>query len=380
MRIGFDAKRATHNFRGLGNYSRGLIEGLLKYYPQEQLCLYSPPVKEAKAIDWLRSLPSSAQLKCPEGLIEKNIPTLWRSFLISNTLSRDHLDIFHGLSHEIPNRLDHCSFKKVVTMHDLIFLRYPEFFPLIDRMVYSQKFRYACKHSDLVLAICEQTKEDLIHFLGVDEKKIVVHYQSCDPLFYELRSTSELDSLRIKYQLHKPYIINVGAFEERKNQLGLLEAYGEMAHLIEEDLVFIGKGKKYRAQVIQKTNELKLNSRVHFFDHVSFEELPLFYQAAKILCFPSLFEGFGIPITEALFSKIPVITSFGSCFPESAGPNSYFIDPLSRSSIADGLVKILSNQKTQEQMISRGYEYVQRFHRRESTTHLMDIYTQLTAN
>lgn len=377
MRIGFEAKRAIHNFRGLGNYSRGLIEGLSEYQPEDELILYSPPIKDKKGQEWVDSLSSHTILKYPPTQIASTFSSFWRSFLLASELKKDQLDIFHGLSHEIPYRLKGVMpFKKIVTMHDLIFLRYPEFFPLIDRIVYNQKFKYACKNADMVIAICEQTREDLINFLGVEEKKIVVHYQSCAPIFYQPLGKAKIDAVREKYKLQKSFIIHVGAFEERKNQLTLLEAYAQITGRIQEDLVFIGQGKKYKDKVESRVRELKLDQRVHILNSVGFEELPAIYQAASALCFPSLFEGFGIPIVEALFSKTPVITSIGSCFLESAGSDSIFIDPLSCSSIAEGLLSVLGDQHLQTQMSEKGLKFVQRFHRRETTAHLMDLYRQ----
>ncbi len=378
MRIGFEAKRATHNFRGLGNYSRGLIEGLIKYHGTEEYILYSPPFKDQRAKKWISSLEGRYELKVPKHFIESHFASFWRSFLLSNELKKDHLNIFHGLSHEIPFGLKGSqSFKKIVTMHDLIFLRYPQFFPFIDRAVYNQKFRYACKHSDLVIAICQQTKEDLIRFLGVEEKKIIVHYQSCSPLFYEQVSSNLLVAVQLKYALPESYILNVGAFEERKNQLNLLESFAMIKDKIKENLVFIGHKNEYQKKVEARVAELKLNDRVHFLSLVPHTDLPALYQMAKVFCFPSLFEGFGIPIIEALFSKIPVITSFGSCFPESAGPNSYYIDPQSVSSLSVGLMSVLGNENLQAKMKNEGFDYVQRFHQKESSGQLMDIYRQV---
>ncbi len=377
MHIGFEAKRATHNSRGLGNYSRGLIEGLLEYSPKDELYLFTPPFKERWAQNWVKSLSSKAHIKLPKSFVGKKFPSFWRSFLLPRDLREMKLDIFHGLSHEIPYRLDSLPFKKIVTIHDLIFLRYPEFFPLIDRLVYAQKFQYACTHSDTIIAICEQTKADLIKFFGVDEKKIVVHYQSCSPIFYNKQSSEKLKSLNEKYKIKKPFILNVGAFEERKNQLNILEAYAQIANQIEDDLVFIGQGKKYKSKVQARALELKLNSRVYFLDKIDFSELPLFYQAANVFCFPSLFEGFGIPIIEALFSGTPVITSFGSCFPESAGADSYFVDPLSQSDIGQALLKVAKDQNLRNHMSLQGLKYVQRFHRQQSTSELLEIYRRV---
>lgn len=377
MRLGFDGKRATQNFRGLGNYSRGIIEGLLQY-SGEDIFLYSPPVKDKRAIQWLDDHSDKRlHLIEPQGLISKKIPALWRSSFINTVLKKDNLEIYHGLSHEIPYGVNSSVKKSIVTMHDLIFLRYPEFFPFIDRLTYKRKFTYACKQSDMVIAICEQTKRDLIDFLGVDEKKIVVHYQSCDPFFYELRDFSEIKNLMGKYHFERPFILNVGAFEERKNQLTLIEAYSSIASKIEQDLVLIGNGKTYLEECKALVEKLKLTARVRFLSNIPFAELPLFYQAADLFCFPSHFEGFGLPIVESLFSQTPVITSFGSCFPESAGPDSVYVDPKSVKDISDKIIQVLGNVTLQETMISKSYTFVQKFHRKQVTENLLECYSRL---
>lgn len=377
MRLGFDGKRATQNFRGLGNYSRGIIEGLLEY-SQEDLFLYTPVIKDERAKKWLKDQHNlRLHIKEPKNIIGQALPSLWRSFLIADELKEDQLDLFHGLSHEIPVGINKAAKKSVVTIHDLIFLRYPDFFPLIDRITYKQKFSYACKHADMVIAICEQTKRDLIEFLGVDEKKIVVHYQSCDPFFYEMRNFDEQKNLMKKYHFERPFILNVGAFEERKNQLALIEAFAKISTQIEQDLVLIGNGKSYLEECKKKVEDLSLSSRVRFLSNIPFAELPIFYQTADLFCFPSHFEGFGLPITEALFSKTPVITSFGSCFPESAGPDSVYIDPLSVNDISDKILQVLSDVKLQETMIAKGYDFVQRFHRKNVTMNILECYAQL---
>lgn len=377
MRLGFDGKRATQNFRGLGNYSRGLIEGLLDY-SQEEIFLYTPTVNDERAKRWLKEHESPRlTVREPQSLIAQKIPSLWRSFSIVSDLKKDNLDLFHGLSHEIPVGLDGAKCKSVVTIHDLIFLRYPEFFPLIDRITYKKKFSYAGKNADMVIAICEQTKRDLIEFLGVDEKKIVVHYQSCDPVFYEMRDFSEQKALMAKYSFERPFILTVGAFEERKNQLALISAYGKIANQVEQDLVLIGNGKKYLESCKKKVEELGLSNRVHFLSNIPFSELPVFYQTADLFCFPSHFEGFGLPIVESLFSKTPVITSFGSCFPESAGPDSVYVDPLSVQDISDKMLKVLNDVSLQENMIAKGFEFVQQFHRENVNTKLLECYAKL---
>ncbi len=377
MRIGFDGKRATQNFRGLGNYSRGLIEGLLEF-SDEELFLYSSIVKDERALKWLSDQKKSKLiLREADGAFSKIAPSLWRSFLIINDLKKDKLDLYHGLSHEIPAGSKELPFKTAVTIHDLIFMRYPEFFPFIDRLTYKKKFSYAGHNADLVIAICEQTKKDLIEFLGVNEKKIVVHYQSCDPVFYKEGTSDQKKHALEKYKIQNPFILNVGAFEERKNQLRLIEAFARVSGKIEQDLVLIGNGKKYLEECKNKSQELNISSRVHFLSNVPLNDLPLLYQSADLFCFPSHFEGFGLPIVEALFSKTPVVTSLGSCFPESAGPDSEYIDPLSISDISDRIVKVLGDKNLQETMITKGLSFVQKFSRENSTKNLLECYSRL---
>lgn len=376
MRIGFDGKRATMNFRGLGNFSRGLIEGLLDYSDNE-LFLYTPKAVHPRAVEWLKKNQNERlHVRFPQSVVEKKWHALWRSLSIAGDINSDKLDLFHGLSHEIPFSSKMIKTKKVVTIHDLIFLRYPEFFPFIDRVTYKAKFKFSCDQSDKVIAICEQTKRDLIDFLNVPEEKILVHYQSCDPVFYDLRAESELASLKEKYNLHKPFLLTVGAFEQRKNQLGLIRSF----HLVKEknlDLVLIGAGKDYLKQCRELVSKLKLENRVHFLSNISFHELPLFYQAADIFCFPSFFEGFGLPIVEALFSKTPVITSVGSCFPESGGPTTVYTDPHRPEDLANEIDRLITNPQMLKMMSEDGFKFVQKFHRRDSTLALLECYRQV---
>jgi glycosyltransferase involved in cell wall biosynthesis len=374
MRIGFEAKRATHNFRGLGNYSRGIIEGLSKYFPNEEFFLYSPALKDPRAFEWVKTLSSNVHLRLPQKNVEKTFKEVWRRYLVKKDLIDDNLDIFHGLSHEIPYRLGECNFKRVVTIHDLIYLRYPEFFPTIDRVVYNHKFKHACQNADMVLAICEQTKFDLMQFLNVPEYKIQVHYQSCSPTFYDKRSPKEIEDFKSKYSISKPYILNVGAFEQRKNQLNLIDAFAMIANEVDAELILIGDGKDYKEQVKAKIQNINLENRIRILSGISHFDLPLFYQASNLFCFPSFFEGFGIPIVEALFSGVPVITSIGSCFPESAGENSIYIDPHSPTEIAQAIKTVLSNENLRMQMTNRGLDFVQKFHIKNSSEELIKLY------
>jgi glycosyltransferase involved in cell wall biosynthesis len=377
LKIGFDGKRATCNFRGLGNYSRGLVEGLIELNLNHKFFLYTPNFKDQRAITWILKNQNHLSIKTPNSTLGNLLPGIWRSYFLAQDLKRDGIDLFHGLSHEIPFQDKKSTYKSVVTIHDLIFLRYPEFFPLIDRMVYYQKFKYSILNSDLVIAICEQTKNDIIHYFHIDPKKVVVHYQSIDPIFYIESSKENIETVLLKFNLLGPFILNVGAFEERKNQKKLLQAYLNIADKIPHDLVFIGNGGKYLKEIELQLSNHPLKNRVKILKNVGYLELPKIYQASSLFVFPSHFEGFGIPIVEALFSKVPVITSHGSCFPESAGKHSKFIDPNSINEIEKAIEDVLQNKNTRESMISEGLVHAQNFTRISSSNSLNEIYTGL---
>lgn len=376
MKIGFDGKRATHNFRGLGNYSRGIIEGLYTFAPENELFLYTPPFNDPRAINWTNHHPK-LKIKTPRNLISKKIPSFWRSFLLEREIKRDEIDLYHGLSHEIPRVSSKRKYKVAVTIHDLIYLRYPEYFPKVDRVVFDKKFRYATQNSDVVIAICEQTKNDLIEFFKTDEKKIKVHYQSCSPVFLLKKSQEEKDLFRQNHHLERPYILNVGAFEERKNQKSAVLAFSQIANKFDVDLVLVGNGKKYLHEVKELIHSLKLESRIKILNNFPFHSLPILYQCAEIFFFPSHFEGFGIPIVEALCSSVPVACSKGSCFPESAGPDSLFFDSKNVDEMAQILNVLLNDNERRIDIARKGLLYSERFHLKNSTSELLKIYHQI---
>ena len=171
MKIGFDAKRAFFNPTGLGNYSRTLISSLSNRFPDHEYFLYSPKVSHNGLFS---ADTNNLQLRIPAGLIAKLAPALWRSYGMNRTLKQDKLDLYHGLSHELPAGIKKTKIPSVVTIHDLIYLRYPKYYPAMDRWVYDKKFRHSCRVADRIIAVSEQTRRDLIEFFNVIPEKITV--------------------------------------------------------------------------------------------------------------------------------------------------------------------------------------------------------------
>lgn len=378
MKIGFDGKRALHNMRGLGNYSRALIDSLTQFYPENDYLIFSPKrgVPE-RGTQWLGSV-QKIELIGPENFWRSMPSFLWRSFHLSKLIEQKEIQLYHGLSHELPLTKENKKRKQLVTIHDLIFMREPQFFPWWDRQVYKKKFSYSCEVADKVIAISEQTKNDLVEYLKVPPSKIEVVYQCCDPIFYH-SSTGDSGhrSVLKKYEIKRPYFLCVGALESRKNTMGVLSAYHQLKNNRDVDLVFVGKGDRYAKEMNLKIQKWNLEDQVHILSTVAFSELPALYAEALATLYPSFFEGFGLPIVESLFCKTPVITSKGSCFSEAGGPGALYINPRSEAEISNAMLFLLENVEKRFELAQLGFEHVQQFRMVETAKKMMNVYQSL---
>lgn len=381
MRIAFDAKRAFQNSTGLGHYSRTLITSLVTGYPQHQYYLMAPKLTGRY------QLPSgNAHIITPRGF-DKAFSSLWRSKWVKKDLKRLGIDLYHGLSHEIPVGIHRTGIRSVVTMHDLIFEHYPNQYKAIDVAIYRKKFRYACRHADHIIAISQQTKKDLVDIYHTPPNKITVCYQSCDHIYGQKLTEAQKDEIRKTYGLPQQYLLYVGSIIERKNLLRICQALA-MLHTTDIPLVVIGSGSdKYYQSVKEYIRHNKLEQRVIFLSeqpatkdlpgYKTSADFPAIYQSATALIYPSMFEGFGIPVLEALWSGLPVITSNTSCLPEAGGNAAYYIDPHNTEDIAMGIEKVLSDNTLREQMIEKGYAHAATFSLQATTAAVMQVYQQV---
>ncbi|WP_293709314.1 glycosyltransferase family 1 protein [uncultured Parabacteroides sp.] len=370
MKVAFDAKRITHNSTGLGNYGRYVIDILSDYYPENAYDLYSP----SKGKDHLRN-----KLREKKNItyhypspIDSLLKSVWRSYGIIKDLKKFSPDIFHGLSNELPIGLKKAGIQSVVTIHDLIFIRYPQFYKKIDRTIYNHKFRKACEQADRVIAISDMTRQDIIKTYHIPEEKIDVVYQGCAPLFLKQVSSEQKEKIRTKYNLPPCYILSVGSIEQRKNLLLIVRALRQLGKDIH--LIAIGKRTPYTDIVETYIKENNMQQQVSILNNVPFEDLPGFYQMADLFIYPSFFEGFGIPIIEALHSNVPVIAATGSCLEEAGGPDSLYVEPNDVNDLSEKINWILSTPTQAELMKKAGKEYVKRFTDQQIANDLMNVY------
>ncbi len=371
MRIGYEAKRAFLNMTGLGNYCREVIRMMAANYPHNQYFLYTPKVKATSKRDFLAPYPEVKTITPPSKLFT----SLWRSKGVVKNLKRDSIDLYHGLSHELPIGIQQTGIKTVVTIHDLIFMRFPQYFGFISRKIYAAKIKYACKHADKIIAISEKTKEDLIELLNVDANKIEVIYQSCDVIFKAEQSQQKKAEVKTKYNLPEKYLLNVGTIEPRKNLLLLIKALVYLPN--DTQLVVIGKETSYANKINEYIINHKLDNKVLFLKNVAFDDLPAIYQLAELFVYPSKYEGFGIPVLEALVSGTPVIAAKGSCLEEAGGPDTIYIDPDDETDLIEKIKAVLTDKPLQQKMIERGFIYAAKFEDLKLAPQLMHLYTNL---
>lgn len=378
MKIAFDAKRAAQNRTGLGNYSRFIIR-ILSQQGSDELHLYIPNPRHCP---FLAEIPTVKQLHLhfPIKAPWRKMRSLWRVWGVTADVRHDCLDIYHGLSNELPLNVRSMGCKTVVTVHDLIFLRHPEFYKPIDRWIYNLKFSRACRNADRIIAVSEFTKRDIIHYYNIDKEKIDVVYQGCDPAFAAPISNEKLVEVRERYGLPERFVLYVGSIEERKNARLLIDAAEKASKAGQTfDVVLVGRPTTYCQHLKYDLETMTCRNRCHFFHSVPFADLPAFYHLATLFVYPSVVEGFGIPMLEAITAGIPAIGCKGSCLEEAGGPASIYVAPDDSNTLASTIIRLLNDDNERQRMIDAGHDYARRFADDRLRNELMNVYQKALA-
>lgn len=342
MKIGFDAKRLFLNNTGLGNYSRTLVRNLQFYFPEHQYFLFTPAIVCNSETQYFVDNPDF-QIITPGS---KSV--FWRQWGINDDIKNLGLDIYHGLSHELPFGQKPGRTKHLVTIHDLIFELYPQYYSYTDRKLYSFKYRKSAEKADHIVSISENTANDVSKIWSIPRSKITTVYQACHPIIIEQERS----------QTEKKHFLYVGSITERKNLVNVIKALQLFPPDERKPLVVIGSGREYRVKVESLINELNLFSWVTFTGQVDNDQLVDYYDSAIALLYPSQYEGFGIPIIECAFRKTPVITSLSSSMPEAGGPHTFYVNPEDETELYNQMNFIIKNQKLVRERVKKTYKYV----------------------
>lgn len=368
MKVGFDGKRVFYNRSGLGNYSRDLITILSKFTPENRYIIYRGSTKPG--VDF--SYENNVVERFPGLSIYAKLSSLWRSYGIVRDIIKDKLDIYHGLSGELPFGIKKAGCKSVVTVHDCIFMRYPELYHYTYIKTFEAKNRYSLKVADEIIAISEQTKDDIVKYFGIEESRISVVYQGCNDIFREKKTERERDTVRKKYSLPDKFILYVGTIEPRKNLMSVFE--GALKSNRDIPIVAVGRATEYQDKVKQFTVDNNMESRSYFLNNVETEDLPAIYQMASIFIYPSIFEGFGIPILEALCSGTAVITTDKPIFHEVGGDAAEYVPYGDSNIMASKISLLLENDSYRDEKITKGFEQSELFTKDKIADNILEIY------
>jgi len=368
MNIGIDAKRIVRNGTGLGSYGRTLVNDLIRLGDsQMQLSLYAPD----EGRDEFRSqIIEGVQFCYPRRKITGMLAGLrkawWRSHGVVNDLRHDGIDVYHGLSGELPIGLHKAGIRGIVTIHDLIFMRHPEYYRWIDARLYEWKFRQSLREADRIIAISERTRQDILELGGEQyADRITVIYQSFSPRFSTAVTPEKKAEVRQRYKLPQRYVLSVGTIERRKN----LALAAEAVELLPQDihLVAVGRPTGY-------VRELPHDERIHLLSGVPDSDLAAIYAQAETFVYPSRYEGFGIPIIEAIAAGLPVVACSGSCLEEAGGPDTLYVGCDDVIGMAESIKMSLRGARGRSERIARSREYIRRFEGNNVAAQVAQLY------
>ncbi len=385
MNYGFDAKRAFQNTTGLGNYARDLLRILAQRRPGHRYLAYGAGkagapagAGEGPAVcpvngggDWL--VPG-LERRGPDTTWGRCLPRLWRLCGLTAQLRRDGVQLFHGLSNELPLGLERSGVRSVVTIHDLIFERFPALFSPVDRRLYAWKYRSAVARADRIIAISGQTRDDLVELYGVNPSRIRVVHQGCRPAFQAPPAPGADDEVARRLDLPPRFLLCVGTVERRKNLELVVKALPGLPGV---PLLVVGRQTGYAGEVRALARRLGVEDRLRFTRTDCAGTLAALYRRCTVSVYPSRYEGFGIPIVEALFCGAPVVTTPGGACQEAAGPGAGYVGPDDVDGMRELLAALLADEGRRAEMSAAGRRHARRFEDEAIAEGLDAVYREL---
>lgn len=367
IKIGIDVRKI--NDFGIGTYIQNLVKYLLQLDKQNQYFLFF----NHRDIENY-SYPKERVVK----LID-NSPkySLREHFSLSHQAKKYDLQLFHEPHYTLPYFLK-C--KKVVSIHDLIHLKFPQHLSGKKAYLYAKfMIGQAVKKADKILAGSQNTKNDIMENFKTNGGKIEIVYYGVDEIFKSVKDQNLLENFRNKYKLPGKYILYSGSLRKHKNLENALKAYARLKDK-NYDLVLAGVGLQNQKVLEPLLKELKITEKVKIIPFIDYAQLVLLYNSAAVLFFPTLYEGFGLPILEAMACGIPVVSSNNSSIAEVTGAAAILVDPLSINEMSNSLDKVLGETSLRQRLASLGLERAKMFTWEKTAEKTLNIYQELLAN
>jgi len=379
MHIGINAQLLSfsQNYRngGVSHYIRFLLKELARQPGKHEYTVF---VNGQEIIEKLSAQhPQITYVPASWSESQPAARVAWEQVTLPSLLRQKHIDVLHSPVNVLPIFLPR-SCAGVVTLHDLAFIRLPNVVTPSKRLYHQMFTVRSIRQATMVIAVSESTKKDAVELMGVPAERVQAVYPCIDARFSIVSEHEELQAFREKQGLTDGYILYLGTLEPRKNITTLIEAYAQLrkTHAIREKLVLAGgKGWLYDA-IFAQVEQLGLSSEVLFAGFVADSEQALWYGAASAFVYPSLYEGFGIPVAEALACGVPVVTSNVSSLPEAGAGVAICIDPQSVEDMVTAIHKALTDQTFRQKCSTMAPEVVQKFSAQRMAEQTIQVYEQ----
>lgn len=374
MRIGFDLTAAVTQGGGIGRYTRELVHALLAVDSQNSYHFFS--AKQPPQLPVPNSIPQAANATYREAPLDGRwLYRIWHRLRlpIPVQLLTGSIDLFHSPDFVLPPVAGNIP--TLLTVHDLSFIHYPETFPPALVRYLNTVVPRSVARATHILADSQATKDDLVGQWRVPPEKVTVLYSGVNPRFQPVVDGAQQTAVRHKYQLgDAPYLLSVGTIQPRKNYQMLIQSFRPVAERFPHNLYISGgKGWLYDDMLAEIARQ-GLQDRVRFIGFVDDADLPTLYSAADLFLFPSVYEGFGLPLLEAMACGVPVISSDASSLPEVGAGVARLIAPHPAQLWTEAMAQLLADEPQRQHMRQAGLQHVHRFSWQKTAVHLRQIY------
>jgi glycosyltransferase involved in cell wall biosynthesis len=368
MRIGIDLTALPERPVGAGRYMIHLVRALAEMAEGDDLLIFAQP----HARQWI-DLPSSPGLKlvlAPEMSPSRRL--FWEQTSLPRLVQRAGLDLLHSPHYTRPYFLSCAS---VVTLHDMTFFLFPHLHTIARRFFFPIAIRLSVQRADRLIAVSESTRRDAMRILNIPPAKIFTTLLGVSPDFRKVSDPNILEAVRQRYHLPEEFILSVGTIEPRKNLLFMLNAYSSLSRKQAcPPLVIVGPTGWQFGPIFQRINQDGLRGKVQLTGYISDLDLPIVYNLAKVLIYPSQYEGFGLPPLEAMACGTPVITTNVSAMPEYIDDAGILISPQDEDALIDALNEILSRPDLQQRLSCQGLARASKFTWKQTAQETLKVY------
>lgn len=363
MRVTLNGLIIDKQRAGIGHYGYNLINSLIKLNSQIDFTFYTQKVIDFDSGKIVR-----------RGEYNKSYKRILDEQLLMPFKYRGS-DLIHFIDYSSPFLPMKIPF--IVTIHDLSFYEYPDTFSYGSRKIKEVLAPISIKRSARIIADSENTKRDIVERFPNAAEKVRVIYPG-RPKYDLVNNYSKISDVRRKYGINGKYILVVGTFEPRKNLVRMLEAFKIIAEKFSDiNLVLIGKKGWLYGDIYEKINDIRIAERVISTGYVDDEDMPYLYRGAEVFCYPSLYEGFGLPPLEAMSCGTPVVVSNTSSLPEVVGDAGIYIDPYDIESIANGIIRVLNDSTLRQDLKNRGLKQCEKFSWERAASQVIEVYREI---